>query len=71
MLGAVKLTKHRDIDQYKYFGYGIGFDRKGAFSLGNETGKNAKIFVIDISSSSYIDNKKKYILILRKGPTRG
>ena len=27
-LGAVKLTKHIDIDQYKYSGYGIRFDRK-------------------------------------------
>ena len=26
---AVKLTKHLDIDQYKYSGYSIGFDRKG------------------------------------------
>ena len=25
---AVKLTKHIDVDQYKYSGYGIGFDRK-------------------------------------------
>ena len=27
--GAVSLTKHVDIDQYKYSGYGIGFDRRG------------------------------------------
>ena len=26
--GAVNLTRHVDIDQYKYSGYGIGFDRK-------------------------------------------
>ena len=31
LFGAVKLTKHIDIDQYKYTGYGIGFDRKGFF----------------------------------------
>ena len=29
--GAVKLTKHIDIDQYKYSAYGSGFDRKGFF----------------------------------------
>ena len=29
--GAIKLTKHPDIDQYKYSGYGIAFDRKGFF----------------------------------------
>ena len=31
LFGAVSLTKHVDIDQYKYFGYGTGFDRKGEF----------------------------------------
>ena len=29
LFGAVSLTKHADIDQYKYSGCGIGFDRKG------------------------------------------
>ena len=28
---VVKLTKHPDIDQYKYSGYGIGYDKKGYF----------------------------------------
>ena len=32
-LGAVTLTKNADIDQYKYSGYGIGFDRHGSFHL--------------------------------------
>ena len=31
LFGAVKLTKHADIDYYKYSRYGIGFDRKGFF----------------------------------------
>ena len=31
LFGAVKLTKHSDIDQYKYSRHGIGFDRKGFF----------------------------------------
>ena len=31
LFGAVSLTKNVDIDQYKYSGYGIGFDRKGTF----------------------------------------
>ena len=43
LFGAVKLTKHPDIDQYKYSGYGIGFDRKAFFSLGNEIGRNVII----------------------------
>ena len=28
LFGAVSLTKNADIDQYKYSGYVIGFDRK-------------------------------------------
>ena len=33
LFGAVKLTKHVDFDLYKYFGYGIGFDRKVFFQM--------------------------------------
>ena len=45
LVGAVSLTKHADIDQYKYSGYGIGFDRKGEFSFGsNGFGRNVIIF---------------------------
>ena len=71
MFGAVKLIKHHDIDQYKYSGYGIGFDRKGSFSLGNEPGKNVIVFGVDMSSSPHIDNKKKHVLILGKGFIKG
>ena len=35
LFGGVSLTKHDDIDQCKYSGYGIGFDRKGQFSFGS------------------------------------
>ena len=31
LFGAVKLTRNTEIDNYKYFEYGIGFDRKGFF----------------------------------------
>ena len=70
MFGAVKLTKHVDVDLYKYSGYGIIFDRKGFFSIGDEVGRNIINFVPDMSSSLHIDNKKKDLLILGKGPTR-
>ena len=33
LFGAVKLTKHFDIDQYKYFGCGIRFNRQEFFQL--------------------------------------
>ena len=57
--GAVSLTKNNDIDMYKYFGYGIGFDRKGKLSFGNGFGRNCIISGVDMSSSVHIDNKKK------------
>ena len=56
----MELIKQVDVDQYKYSGYSIGFDRKRSYSIGNGIG----------SSSSHIDNKKKYNLILGKGPTQ-
>ena len=60
LLCAVKSKKHVDVDLYKYSGYGIGFDRKGFFSIGDEIGRNVIIFGVDMSSSSHIDNKKRY-----------
>ena len=33
LVGAIKLTKHVDVDLYKYSGYGIGFDRKYLIQL--------------------------------------
>ena len=57
LFGAVKLTRGTDIDNYKYFGYGIGFDREGFFSIGNEVSRNVIIFGVDMSSSPHIDNK--------------
>ena len=71
LFGAVKLTKHFDVDQYKYSGYGIGCNRKGSYSIGDEVGRNIIIFGVDMSSSPHIDNKKKETLILGKGPTQG
>ena len=42
LFGAVSLTKHPDLDEYKYFGYAIEFDRKEKFSIGNGFGRNCK-----------------------------
>ena len=72
LFGTVKLTKNADIDKYGYSGYGIGFDRHGSFSFpGTGLGRNVIIFGVDMSSSTKIDNRKKDILILGKGPTQG
>ena len=59
MFWAVSLTKNTDIDQYKYSGFGIGFDRKVTF------------FWVDMSLSVHVDTKIKDILIPDKGPTQG
>ena len=71
MFGAVKLTKNADIEKYKYSGYGTGLDRQEIFSIGNGFGCNVIIFGVDMSSSVYIYNKKKDILILDEGLTQG
>ena len=72
LLEEVSRTKNADIDKYGYSGYGIGFDRQGSFSfpdIGIE--RNVIIFGVDMSSLTKIDNRKKDILILGKGPTQG
>ena len=72
LFGAVTLTKNADIEKYKYSGYGIGFDRRSSFSFpSGGFGQNVIIFGADMSSSIHIDNKKKDILVLGRGPTHG
>ena len=57
----MKLAKNTDPDKYVYTGYCVGFDSWSEFSLPE----------VNMSSSVHIDNKKKHILILGKGPTQG
>ena len=72
LLGAVTLTKNTDIENYKYSGYGIGFDRTSSFSFPDGGfGQNVLIFGLDMSTSIRIDNKGKDILVLGRGPTQG
>ena len=72
LFGAVNLTKNADIDKCKYFGYRIGFDRHRSFSFPDTgLGRNVIIFGVDMSSSIKIVYRKKYFLILSKGPTQG
>ena len=72
LFGAVTLTKNVDIEKYRYSGYGIGFDRRSSFSFpSGGFGQNVIIFGADMSSSIHIDNKKKDILVLERGPTQG
>ena len=70
----VTLTKNADIDKYGYSDYGIRFDRRSrrSFSFpGGGFGQNVLIFGVDMSFSAHIDNKKKEIFALGKGPTQG
>ena len=71
LFGAVSFTTHVDIDQYKYSGYGIGFDRKGEFSFGNGFGTNCIIWGADMSSSAHANNRTENILILGKDFRQG
>ena len=72
LFGAVNLTKNADIEKYRYSGFGIGFDRRSSFLFpGGGFGQNVLIFGADMNSSPHIDNKKKDILVLGRGPTQG
>ena len=72
LFGAVNLTKNADVEKYGYSGFGVGFDRRSSFTFpGGGFGQNVLIFGVDINSSAHIDSKKKYILVLGKGPTQG
>ena len=66
------MTKNAGIDKFGYSGYGIEFGRRSSFSFsGGGFGQNVLIFGVDMSSSVHIDNMKKDILVLGKGPTQG
>ena len=68
---AVTLNKNADIDKYGYSGYRIGFDRRGSFSFPSVGfGQNVLIFVVDMSFSAHIDNKKKYIILRNRSNTK-
>ena len=72
LFGAATLTKHADNERYKYSRYGIGVDKHGRFSFPlTELGKNVIAFGVDMTSSTKVDDKKKDILILGKGPAKG
>ena len=72
LFGGIKITKDVNTSHYKNSGYGICFDGKGKFSIGNITkGKNVIIFGADMSSSIYANNKLTNIYILGKSETQG
>ena len=71
LFGAVTLTKNTNIDNYGYSGHGVGFDSRSSFSFPDGGfGQSVLMFEVDMSFSAHIDNKKKDILLLGKGPTQ-
>ena len=69
---AVSLTRHANIDQYKYSGYSVGCDRRGEFSFDSRGFcRNVIIFATDMSNSSHSNNKTNNILVLGKDFTQG
>ena len=69
---TISLTKNADIDQYKYSGYGIGFDSKGESSFGSRGfGKNVIVFGVDLTNSAHANNRKNNIVVLGKDFVRG
>ena len=63
----MKITKDVNTPHYKYSGYGICFDGKSHFPVGNFTnGKNVIIFGCDMSFSSHSNNRLNNIYLLGK-----
>ena len=72
LFGAVKLTKDSEEDHYGYSGYGICFDSRDSYSIGNiSNGKNVINFGCDMSFSSHPTNQVNDIYVLEKGVVRG
>ena len=72
MFGAVRLTKNADIDHYKYYGYGVGSDRKGEFSFGSRGfDRNCIIFEADLANSSRANKIESNILDLGEDFVQG
>ena len=66
LFGAVSLTKHLDIDQYKCSRYCTGCNKKEKFSFDNGFDRNGIILGADMSSSVHANNRTKNILVLVK-----
>ena len=58
LFGSLKLTKNADLGNYKFKGYGIGFDPRSEFLITD--GSYGQIFIIfgtDMSSCVHVDDK--------------
>ena len=71
LFGAVTLTKNADIENMDILVMGLDFVEDQAFHFLVVDLVKMYYFWVDTSSSPHIDNKKKDILVLGKGPTQG
>ena len=61
----MEITKNADTSKYKYKGYGICFDERGSFSIGNiNNGRNVLIFGVDESYVIHSNNKANNIYVM-------
>ena len=68
----MEITKDADTSKYKYKGYGICFDERGSFSIGNiNNGRNVLIFGVDESSVVHSNNKANNIYVMDDGVVQG
>ena len=68
LFGAVKITKDKNIGNYKYSGYGgIFFDSNRSFYFGHSVdAKNLVITGFDISFSAHANNRANSVYVLGK-----
>ena len=72
LFGAIEITKSVNTSSYQYSGYGICFESRGNFSIGNiNNGRNVIIFGADMGFSSHSTNKTQNIYVLGKSETQG
>ena len=77
LFGAVALSKNAYTDQCKYFGYGIGFDRKEEFSFGNGCSRNFLFgemlveILFGVELTNLTNNETNNIIVLGKYSIQG
>ena len=65
LFDAMEIIKNADTSKYAYKGYGICFDERGTFSIGNiNNGRNMLIFGVDESSLVHANNKANNIYVM-------
>ena len=67
LFGAARIAKDKDVQNYKYSGYRIGFDSTGTYNHSDGDALNTIIFVSDLSKSIHSNNRTENILVLGSG----